>query len=64
MAAGVDVTMEEWPDMPHVFQVFDQLTPQGGRAIKSAASFIRSVTPPSAADGAGVGDEPRLARPR
>jgi acetyl esterase/lipase len=44
-AAGEwDVTLEEWDDMPHVFQVFDSIAPEGGAAIKSAAAFVARVT--------------------
>ena len=39
-----DVTLEEWEDMPHVFQVFDSIAPEGGDAIKSAGAFVARVT--------------------
>jgi acetyl esterase/lipase len=42
--AGLDVTLEEWDDMPHVFQVFASVAPEGVAAIKSAAAFVNRVT--------------------
>jgi hypothetical protein len=29
--------------MPHVFQVFDSIAPEGAAAIKSAGSFVSRV---------------------
>ena len=35
------VELEEWADMPHVFQVFDAVAAAGGDAIASAAAFVK-----------------------
>ena len=35
------VELEEWPDMQHVFQVFDAVAAAGGDAIASAAAFVK-----------------------
>jgi acetyl esterase/lipase len=40
-AAGVDVTLEVWDDMIHVFQAFFELLPEGRRAIDAIAAFLR-----------------------
>ncbi len=41
-AAGVDVTLDVWPEMIHVFQGFAPLLPQAVEAIGRMADFIRS----------------------
>ncbi len=41
-AAGVDVTLEVWPGMFHVFQSHEPLLPEGRQAIEHIASFLRS----------------------
>ena len=43
-AAGWDVTLEVAENMPHVFQVLDSVSPQGGEAIESAGQFIKRRT--------------------
>ena len=40
-AAGVDVTLEVWDDMPHVWQVFASFLPEGQQAIEHCGEFIR-----------------------
>jgi len=41
-ADGVDVTLEVWPGMFHVFQSHEPLLPEGREAIKHIAAFILS----------------------
>ena len=41
-ADGVDVQLEIWPGMFHVFQSHEPLLPEGGQAIEHIASFMRS----------------------
>ena len=43
-AAGVDVTLEVWDDMPHVWQVFASILPEGQQAIDRMGEFIRKHT--------------------
>lgn len=40
-AAGVDVTMEEVPEMVHVFQMFASVEPEGQAAIDRIGEFVR-----------------------
>lgn len=40
-SAGVDVTLEVWPGMFHVFQSHEPLLPEGRQAIESIARFMR-----------------------
>ena len=42
-AAGVDVTLEEWEDMIHVFQFFPSLK-ESGQAIDRIGEFVRQHT--------------------
>jgi len=41
-AAGVDVTLEVWPGMIHVWQSFAAILPEGRQAIEGIAKFIRT----------------------
>jgi epsilon-lactone hydrolase len=41
-AAGVEVTLEVWPGMFHVFQSHEPLLPEAREAIERIAAFIRS----------------------
>lgn len=41
---GWELTLEAFEGMPHVFQVFDSVTPQGGDAIESVGRFIKRLT--------------------
>jgi acetyl esterase/lipase len=43
-AAGVDVTLEPWDDMIHVWQAFAMLLPEGQQAIDGIGTFIRQRT--------------------
>jgi acetyl esterase/lipase len=54
-AAGVEVVLEPWEDMIHVFQAFPMLA-EAGQAIEKIGSFVRSRTlaRPAAAAGAGA----------
>lgn len=40
-AAGVDVTLEVWPEMVHVFQQHAPVIPEGQAGIDQAAAFLR-----------------------
>ena len=40
-ADGVDVTLEVWPDMPHVWHAFAPFLPEATRAIESIGAFVR-----------------------
>ena len=40
-AAGVDVTLEVWDDMPHIWQAFATFLPEGQQAIDHCGEFIR-----------------------
>jgi acetyl esterase/lipase len=40
-AAGVDVTLEVWDDVPHVWQMFAPILPEAQQAIDHCGEFIR-----------------------
>ena len=40
--AGVDVTLDLWPDMPHVFQGFAPFLPEAEQAIAKMGAFLQS----------------------
>jgi monoterpene epsilon-lactone hydrolase len=40
-AAGVDVTLEIWDEMPHVFQAFAGLLPEADQAVAQIGSWLR-----------------------
>jgi epsilon-lactone hydrolase len=44
-AAGVAVTFEEWPDMIHVWHMFSDRLPDGGRALARIGDFVRRHAP-------------------
>jgi acetyl esterase/lipase len=44
-AAGVDVTLEVWDEMVHVFQAFAFMLPEGQQAIDRIGEFVRERTP-------------------
>ncbi len=46
-AAGVEVTLEIWPGMWHVFQIFAPLIPEAQQSIEKLGTFIRERTPES-----------------
>jgi acetyl esterase/lipase len=39
-AAGVDVTLEVWPEMPHVWHAFAPFLPEATRAIEQIGAFV------------------------
>jgi acetyl esterase/lipase len=43
-AAGVDVTLEEWPDMLHVWHMFGSFLPEAQQASDRIGEFIRERT--------------------
>jgi acetyl esterase/lipase len=40
-AAGTDATLQAWPHLPHVFQIFDDVLPEAHTALDAAADFFR-----------------------
>tara|TARA_R100000322_G_scaffold39804_9_gene24780 strand:+ start:3549 stop:4454 length:906 start_codon:yes stop_codon:yes gene_type:complete len=44
-AAGGDVTVQTWPNAPHVFQIFDGWVPESRDALEGVAAFVRRVLP-------------------
>ena len=40
-AAGVDATLEVYPDMPHVFQAFAPYLPDANQALQRIGEFIK-----------------------
>jgi epsilon-lactone hydrolase len=44
-AAGVDVTLEIWPEMPHVWHVFAGLLPEADQAIERIGAWLREHPP-------------------
>jgi len=43
-AAGVDVTLEQWEDMIHVWHFFGSILPEGQQALDRIGEFIRKHT--------------------
>jgi acetyl esterase/lipase len=43
-AAGVDVTLEVWDDMIHVFPAFEGFLPQAGESIEKIGKFVKRHT--------------------
>jgi monoterpene epsilon-lactone hydrolase len=43
-AAGVDVTVDEGPEMPHIYPCFAAVLPEGQQAIERIGAFIRART--------------------
>ncbi|HXK06913.1 MAG TPA: alpha/beta hydrolase, partial [Verrucomicrobiae bacterium] len=43
-AAGVDVTLEVWPEMVHVWHVFAKILPEGQQAIDRIGEFVVAHT--------------------
>ncbi len=43
-AAGVEVKLDAWEDMIHVWQLFAPMLPEGRRALKQAGEFIQKHT--------------------
>ena len=50
-SAGVDVTLEPWDDMIHVFQFFASMLPEGQQAIDRIGEFVREHVGAKAAAG-------------
>lgn len=44
-AAGVDVTLEVWDDMPHVFQAFTGMLPEADQAIAVIGDYLKLRIP-------------------
>lgn len=44
IAAGLDVTFEEWPDMVHVWHLYYPILTAGREAITRVGEFIRAKT--------------------
>lgn len=42
--AGGEISLEVWPRMPHVWQVFASRIPEGERAIRKLGQFLRDKT--------------------
>jgi acetyl esterase/lipase len=55
--AGVAVTCEVWPKMPHVWQLFTPFVPEARRALDRAAAFVRYSTGGEGVQWAGRGAE-------
>jgi acetyl esterase/lipase len=43
-AAGVDVQVEIYPEMIHIFQLFAPMLPEGQQAIERIGTFVRAHT--------------------
>lgn len=41
-AAGVNVVLEEWHGLPHVFHLFADYIPEAGRAIRTINAFVKT----------------------
>ncbi len=50
-AQGVDVTVQEWGNLPHVWQFFHGWLPESRKALNDAAAFIRQWIPPHPSGG-------------
>ena len=44
-AAGVDVTLEVWPEMVHVWHVFAGRVPESTEAVERVGTFLRDRWP-------------------
>ena len=42
--AGVDVTLEVWDDMPHVWQAFASFLPEARQALENCGEFVKKHT--------------------
>jgi monoterpene epsilon-lactone hydrolase len=45
-SAGCDVEIEIWPRMPHVWQVYARVLPEGRQAIERIGEFLQSKMVP------------------
>ncbi|MGY6547926.1 MAG: alpha/beta hydrolase [Roseinatronobacter sp.] len=50
-AEGAQVTVQEWGNLPHVWQFFPGWLPEARRALTDAAQFIRAQLPPQPGSG-------------
>ena len=48
---GAEVTLQEWGNLPHVWQFFHGWLPESRKALTDAASFIRAQSPPPPSAG-------------
>jgi acetyl esterase/lipase len=46
-AAGVDVTLEIWPEMPHVWHAFAGFLPEADEAVERIGRWLREDQPPN-----------------
>ncbi|MEU8384451.1 alpha/beta hydrolase fold domain-containing protein, partial [Streptosporangium sp. NPDC048865] len=46
-AAGVEVTLEVWPEMPHVWHAFAGLLPEADEAVERIGHWLREHRPPT-----------------
>ena len=53
-AAGVDVTLEVWPEMVHVWHIFAAMLPEGQQAIDRIGVFVRGLAGMGGLGGAGT----------
>ncbi len=42
IAAGIDVELQVWPEMWHVFQMFAAKMPESRQAIKKMGAYVQS----------------------
>ena len=42
--AGVQVQINVWPAVPHVWQMFVQMMPEARASLRAAASFLQNPT--------------------
>ncbi len=47
MSAGVEVELDIWHDLPHVFTIFSDVLPEGKQGIRNIADFILSRCAPA-----------------
>jgi acetyl esterase/lipase len=40
-AAGIDVSLEVYPEMVHIFQLFAPVLPEGQQAIERIGTFLK-----------------------
>lgn len=48
-AAGNDVQLQVWPTVPHVWQLFHRVVPEGRQSLDAAIDFLRAHLPSSRA---------------
>lgn len=50
-AEGAEVTLQEWGNLPHVWQFFHGWLPEARKALNDTAAFIRAQCPPPPSSG-------------